>query len=493
MKKGSYLPSLSLSSIGGMEGALGLSAALALGLIVLVFSSPIALIVLIGALLGLAAVWWGYEYLPLVLFLLLAFSVEVPITGDTNITLPTEVMIPGLFFLFILDTFRRGKFSYRRSGMNVAVFLLYFMTVATLVYTQELTSTVKAIIRDTGYLITGYYLIPRYVTSTQRLKHILIGCLAVHILLVFYGFYTQAVGGIRIYSDIAAPFFVEHCIYAAFLTLTLAFVAAFYLDRKPGPLRGWLGIIGVLFAAAIALTFVRAAWLSVALLLNYYLLVFRKRRGSVDLIIILFFFICIGAAVIVTTDIGRLVTQRIVTITDMKYVANYDRLERWQAAYYMWLDNPYFGVGWGAYPDVYYDYIPQGYSFSHKTRMGAHNLYLELMAEVGIVGLILYLAMIYVFFRRAIKLQRAAQDPIQKVFLIGMQGAMVTYLFHAFVNNLGPSDKISITFWFMLGMIPAMESLVYADQKAPAKAAAVSPAEPQFIPPGETSPQPAGI
>jgi len=406
---------------------------------------------------GLTSIYFGYDYFPLVLFVLLAFSVEIQLTGDTRITLPTEILIPFLVLLFIGEFLLRGRITYRPSVMNLGVALFFLVILGSALITHEPVSTFKALIRDAGYIFAGYYIIPRFINSPYRLKILLIGGLSFHTLLVLYGFGTQAVNGIRIYDKIAAPFFIEHCIYAAYITLSFSFLLAFFLDRKPDGIRLLLGGITFLFAVA----FVRAAWLSIILLLIFYLFQFSKQRSSVDLIILMMIGFMIALAVVFTSDVGRLLTQRVGTITDLNYTANYDRIDRWMAAWEMWKDNLIYGVGWGAYPDVYYDYATLE-SYSSEFRMGAHNLYLELLAELGIIGLFFYLLMIYIFFRQAIILQPQVKDRTVKIFLIGMQGAMLTYLFHVILNNLGPSDKISLFFWFMLGMIPTIQGIVKA-------------------------------
>ncbi len=426
---------------------------------VLILQSPEMIIVLLLLIVGGTVTYFWSDYFPLVLFLFLAFSVEVQVTGNTRLTLPTEVLIVLLFGLFFVSILREGKIAYRSSPLNISIFLFYLVIVISLLYSQSFISTVKAIIRDTGYIIAGYYLIPKYITSDRRLKHVVFGCLIVHSLLVLYGFYTQVVGGIRIYDDIANPFFIEHCIYAAFLTISFSFLLAYFLDYEDTPYRFWLGVATAVFGLAILLTFVRAAWISIVLLLIFYLFQFRMRKSAVELILGLLLSLLIGIILLITTDLGRLFLQRFDTLMDFQYVANYDRLDRWFAAWHMWLDHMLFGVGWGAYPDIYYDYIVLGGAYSTHIRMGAHNLYLEIMAETGIIGITVFLLMIQQFFRQCYLLQKRITDRFQRVFLIAMQGAMITYLFHALLNNLGPSDKISLTFWFLLGMVPALQYL----------------------------------
>ncbi|MBN2328160.1 MAG: O-antigen ligase family protein [Candidatus Omnitrophica bacterium] len=440
-----------------------------------VLNSPLLFIGLMLGIIGAVALWAGFEYIPLVVFLQVAFSIEMQITETTRLTVPTELLIPLLFLAFGIIVLIQGKITYRPSPLNAAVIVLYVMMIVSWRYSLAPVSTLKAIIRDTGYIVAGYYLIPLYIRSERQLRHLLFGCLGVHTLLVFYGFFTQLLGGFHIYGDVAQPFFIEHCIYAAFITISFAFILAYYLSLEAGPLRFLLGVLTVIFGAAIILTFVRAAWISVFFLLLFYLFQFRYKKSSVDLIVMLIVVLLLGIVVVITTDIGGMILDRLDSITDTKYTANLDRIDRWKIALQIWGDHPYLGVGWGAYPDLYFVYAPYSQFFfdaffnvipySAYLRMGAHNIYLELLAEVGLIGLMIYLLLIYVFFRRAIFLQHKIQNPLYRTFLIGAQGAMITYLIHAFVNNLGPSDKISLTFWFILGMIPTLEALHRAEEK----------------------------
>ncbi len=411
------------------------------------------------AVIGFTITFFWSEYFPLALFLLLAFSVEIQITSTTRLTLPTELLIVALVGFTFFHIITSQKIVYRPSRLNLAVLLFYGVMLFSLFYTKAFPSTVKAFIRDTGYIVAGYYIIPGYVTSERRFKQVVFGCLIVHCLLVLYGFGTQVAGGIRIYDDIANPFFIEHCIYAAFLTITFAFLLAYLLEYEDSPHHFYLAMITAVFGIAVLLTFVRAAWISIALLLFLYLIIFRKKKSAVDLILILLIFLLSGIVMMITTDFGALFVQRFDTLTDLQYVANYDRLDRWLAAWHMWLDFMIFGVGWGAYPDIYQYYVALPNAYSSHIRMGAHNLYLELLAEIGIIGFLAFTFMIYHFFRQTFLIHKKMENRFQRVFLIGMQGAMITYLFHAFLNNLGPSDKISLTFWFLLGMTPTLNYL----------------------------------
>lgn len=438
----------------------GIIGTAALASILLLLQSPLLLFFFLAGLLTLISFLFWFEYIPLVLIVLLPFSVEMQITGGTRLTVPTEPLIIIVVLAFILRAVFQGKLKIRSSQLNIAVLLLYSVMVVSLGYTWQTESTLKAIIRDSGYILIGFYIIPLCIQTEKQLQHVCIAGLATHTAIVLYGFITQLMNGIRIYDKLAAPFFIEHCIYAAFITFSFAFILAYQLNQKPGRFHLLLSLASLLIGLAIGLTFVRAAWLSVVILLLFYMIQFYHKRSSVDLIIILMVLFIAAIVLMTVTDLGKLFMQRIETIGDTKYVSNHDRLDRWAAAWKMALDHIVYGVGWGAYPDVYPYYRVFENAFSSNIRMGAHNLYLEILAETGLIGISIFLYMIYVYFRQCILLQYRVKSEFLNVFVIALQGAMITYLFHAFLNNLGPSDKISIMFWFMLGMVPTVTYLV---------------------------------
>lgn len=444
-------------------------------LVVLLFPGIEALALILGILTLGIAIYFGYEYFPLVLIVTLPFSVKIPLMGDTNIDLPSEPLIILIALLWFGYCIAYNRVRYRASWLNPAIGAFLIIIWISLFYTATPIPTVKALIRDTGYLIAGYFLIPMFIRNENRLRTLLVACLVSHTLLALYGLGTQAYGGLRIYGDLAAPFFKEHCIYAAYITFTLAFLLAFALGTPPTIRRTVYWGFTAFFGVAILLTFVRGAWVSIFFLLVYYLIQFRKQRGSVDLVLILIYVLLLGMVVVVGTTLGQMLIQRAETLTDVQYIANYERVGRWLSAIDIWKDHPYFGAGWGSYGDLYFDYIVIHDVWSAQIRMGAHNLYLEYMAEVGVVGLFVFLIVIYLFFRYAISLQMRTQNLTYRLFLIGLQGAMITYLTHAFLNNLGPSDKIGVTFWLFLGMIPTMSVLIEREERERANDATDSP------------------
>src|SRR5262249_35173659 len=105
-------------------------------------------------------------------------------------------------------------------------------------------------------------------------------------------------------------------------------------------------------------------------------------------------------------------------ITDPNY-AVLERLAHWQAAIGMMNDNPWLGVGFGAYEVAYPRYALMNWPMA----LGhAHNYYLNLLAETGIVGFSGYVvAWIAIFILTVRTLNR--QHGLNRGLALGILGA----------------------------------------------------------------------
>jgi len=422
-------------------------------------AAAVAVLVAVVVLARFAAALW------ILLVALLAFSVELPVSGmGLELALPTEALIPLLAAAAALGIFARGKFTWTHSRLNAPVLLFVLCMWMTLGVSRDGQVTLKALLRDSSYFLAGYLLIRCYMTSKARLRALLFACALATTLVTLYGLYTQFIEGVAIYQDIAQPFFKNHCIYAAFLGMNFAILAAFLLAYPGSRFRGLGFVVLGIWGFAIAMTFVRGAWISLLALAAFYVYL-ERRQVNLKLAIAVGMLAVVGVGVVGGLQLAPLFAERVEHLTDLSYVTNYDRIDRWMAAVAIFRDHLLLGAGWGRYADEYFQYIYYLDTYSSEIRMGAHNLYLEILAESGIAGGAAFAAVILFFALEARRLRRRCPDLFLRTLLTGVAGAMLTYLVHAFVNNLGPSDKIGLSFWVLLGLIPVVGRLIEQRQE----------------------------
>ena len=136
-------------------------------------------------------------------------------------------------------------------------------------------------------------------------------------------------------------------------------------------------------------------------------------------------------------------------ITDANF-AILERVAHWQAAWDMWTDHPWLGVGIGNFEPIYPRYalplwpLPLGH---------AHNYYLNIAAEAGAIGLLAYLALWSAAVLGAWQAARRVNGWRWGVAL-GVLGVLVHLGIHSLVDNLfvhGMYLQLAI----LMGIVPA--------------------------------------
>jgi putative inorganic carbon (HCO3(-)) transporter len=120
-----------------------------------------------------------------------------------------------------------------------------------------------------------------------------------------------------------------------------------------------------------------------------------------------------------------------VHVTDENF-AVVERLAHWQAALGMLEDHPLLGVGIGNYVPVYPAYAVPGW----RDPLGhAHNYYLHIAAETGLLGLVAYLMLWSACFWHGWTTVRHL-DGAEQGIALGILGVLGTFAVHSLFDNL---------------------------------------------------------
>ncbi len=213
-------------------------------------------------------------------------------------------------------------------------------------------------------------------------------------------------------------------------------------------------LVGALGGVALGLSWSRGAWIgAVAAVVVMFVVALRKPVASATIIALLA--VCILAFNLIDllpvslrnrlTDFTQSFSSfdvRGVNINNENYSV-IERLAHWQAAENMIVAHPFFGVGFGNYGAAYDQYRAVNWPIA----LGhAHNYYLNIWAETGIVGLLAYLLLWGMAFYQTIKTfyRRSTTAPPQGYGIHGITGNTSLLLAAVALGLLGAWVQLSV-------------------------------------------------
>ena len=265
--------------------------------------------------------------------------------------------------------------------------------------------------------------------------------------------------------DRAAELFGSPNLLGGFLALAIPPIVALAASEN----LWWRRLSGyVLVVAAmvgLAFTYSRGAMIGTAVGLLVLLPVLKRGRLTLGLAL---------TAAIVTTAGNVLVRVQSVAAPESD-PAFTSRLEIWGAALRLVAEHPLVGVGLGNFVAAYRNLlIPDlpviPYSLTLPEQ--AHNLFLNLAVEVGLVGAGAFAWLLAVGFLRTWQVSRSADRRV-KLWSMGLAAGLVALLIHTIVEVVVYQGFVAILLFTYLGM---MDALMRLDRAARSHASLRHPA-----------------
>ncbi|MCK9556506.1 MAG: O-antigen ligase family protein [Candidatus Cloacimonetes bacterium] len=217
-------------------------------------------------------------------------------------------------------------------------------------------------------------------------------------------------------------------ILAFFFCLGLALGAKLNQSRLFWLLGALIVFLGMLF------TYTRMAMLAIVFGLG--LLVFKYRRLRI------WGFIAIALIPLVIPS-SMMQRGEMVSMLDISILI---RLIAWYKAIFVIADNPLTGIGFSTWKDIYHNMVPLPNLYAQH----AHNVYINLFLEIGIIGTLAYIVIIFksmlLYHLKAVK---PKNDMVAFCVLTGMLSLLFACLTDIFIQQYA----ISLLFWITLALM----------------------------------------
>lgn len=246
----------------------------------------------------------------------------------------------------------------------------------------------------------------------------------------------------RVFSIFTSP-----NVFGSLLVLAIPIAISLMFVEKSWRHKAVCGIIALAMLGALVFTYSRGAWLGFCVAVFVYVLI--KDRRLIALVATL------GVAVLAFVPS---ISNRLLFMFSGEYLASSmqgGRLIRWLTAIDIIKEHPLIGVGIGKFGGAVamnhdLSVVVQG---QRVDTFYMDNNYLKIGVESGILGLSIFLWLMYQVFVTSVKTIGITRDAYMKEVAIGILAGLSGVMFHNCVENVFEVPMMVSLFWMLVGVM----------------------------------------
>lgn len=295
-----------------------------------------------------------------------------------------------------------------------------------------------------------FYVFILQVNSFDRLRKVLIVML---ISSLFYSIFSLIYG-----SFIGGRYFIYGAMFdpndIAFVLISLFPMSIYFVITKYGKILGALAIVNILASVAvILLTASRAGTLSLFVISS---MLFFTNIGKLKKSYKLLFVASIGIVALFYLDSINI--ERLLTITeigeDYNVTAEQGRIHIWERSFQLILANPLTGVGVNCTP-IAIGTLRDSLGLIPLWQV-THNSYVQVALEVGVIGIYVFIKLIYICVSNFNKYRKQNSSSAESVEVRNISGLILT----AFIGQLVIAFFLTQAYSILFTMFFAMSVVI---------------------------------
>lgn len=412
--------------------------------------------------------------LMITLFTPLAINIQDMDIG-LGVSLPTEPLMFGVLLFFFLKLLYDAKYDFQilKHPLTLAVLFNLVWILFTSITSELPLVSFKFLVSRLWFVIPFYFILILIFKKYGNIRSFIWLYVAGLLIVIGYTIYHHSLRGFDEDSGhwVMSPFYNDHTAYGAILSMYIPLALGFAFNKTYS--AGTKAISFIVFAillVALVLSYSRAAWISIGAAIVIYILILLKIKFRyIFLATVIFFatFFIFQQQIIDSLernkqDSSANFVEHIQSITNISSDAsNLERINRWQSAFRMFRERPFWGWGPGTYQFLYGSYQMSREKTIISTNAGdmgnAHSEYIGPLAESGVIGTLSILLLFSMSVYYGLRVYKKAVNKDIKQISLGVTLGLITYYIHGFLNNFLDSDKASVPVWGFLAIIVAID------------------------------------
>ncbi|MFC1804501.1 O-antigen ligase family protein [Candidatus Omnitrophota bacterium] len=385
----------------------------------------------------------------LILFSIYAIAFFLPISKAI-----IEALSIFAIFVYVLkkSSTRQGV---GKSNLNTAVFVYLIICFFSIFVSPSFRISARTFFAKTLQNILFFFAAAETLNSKRRFRNF--------IFILFFSSLVLGVDGIYQYfshkdflrnrihlfeKNIHASFHTPNDLACYLITVLPLFIVSFFASLRYRLSRLLHAGLFILLTVCLILTFSRGAWfgfLASVVFLSFWL----HSVGAAFLILVLL----ILALKPFLPDMINIRLDNLFAFLDADNLRDVGMIERrviWRAGWKMFAFRPLIGLGLGTFMLNFKKFAAPAYPYGP---FYAHNCYLQMLSEIGILGLGSFLAVLFIFFFRGVRTVNSSRNKgLSWYVLLGSLAAILGYSVQMGVDTNLYSLDLGLLFWLILAL-----------------------------------------
>ena len=390
------------------------------------------------------------------------------------------LVIVGLMLWFLKMT-AKEEVKITRNPLNLPVLVFMAICPLSLLWSNSpMVSLLELPLFLAGPIL--YFIVVNNIKNEHQINRLLTTLLIISSLLGIYGifqyngidfsFWKANVGRNQVFGLFGnVNYFAEYMIVPLPLAISLFFATRNRIHKI-------LLLVGILtMGGSLILTFTRGSYLAIGISSLFMFFLYLASRGKsfikehkkifiliLTLIILVTFLFTLPNPLNKSGTVISKIKSRISISQFTKGSSLKRRIAIWKFTGMMIKDHPLLGSGIGIFKYNSLNYQAKLFNQGENRRLypygiadKVHNEYLQLGAEIGLLGLGIFLWFIITYFNYGIKLLKRLKDEYKQGIVIGLMGGVVAVLIDAVFGFPLHLSATLVLFWLFIGLVVSIK------------------------------------
>lgn len=377
----------------------------------------------------------------------------------------------GLFSgAFLISKLLRKERIAINKGVLLSFTCLIIVALASFVNSVSYSSSIQGIVKLLKYLLI-FLVCSQVIVDKKHIKKIVFSvCCGISLLgfdaLWQFFFGHDFIHGIAVhyYEGLrrASAAFPNPNLLGIYMSAFIPLAAGLTVLYFKGKTKLLMSFVTILALSGIFLTFSRGAGLAVYLAILFLCIAGKKKLLISGLIALLLIF-----PFVMPKDIKKWAKE--VNYNPIVFMLSQDRISIYNNTINMIKHHPVIGAGVNTFSKNYGKYktaSAENYVHTPDT-VYAHNIYLHMAGETGLLGLGVFFWFMFLIFRNAASCYIKLKDEYLKIISLSLIACLFAFLINGMTETSLYNSRVAMVFWYLIGVSLSLSGFVKEPHKNP--------------------------